>query len=225
MIRCIVVDDEPLSRELLKDHISRQPEFHLVKLCSNALEAFDIIHKEVIDLIFLDIQMPSMSGVKFITCLKNPPAFIFVTAFSEHAVLSYELNAVDYLLKPVTYERFCIGISKFLKQHIEQETPPLYTYFRVNGKLIKLMHQDILFAESMKNYMIIRTAEAKHITHMTMKHLEELLPDKEFKRIHRSFIINISHVTSIGRNEIEIGKTKLPIGESYKSSLPLWKKK
>jgi two-component system LytT family response regulator len=163
--------------------------------------------------------MPSVTGVNFIRTLKNPPAFIFVTAFPEHAVLSYELNAVDYLLKPVTQERFNISISKFLKQYVEQEPQPDYSYFKVDGKIVKLLHKDILFAQSMKDYMIIKTTEGKYITHMTMKYLAGLLPEKNFKRVHRSFLINTSHVTSIGRNEIEIGDTQIPIGESYKASI------
>jgi two-component system LytT family response regulator len=219
MINCIIVDDEPLSQQLLKEYAGRNQELRLVKLCSNALEAFDIIHKETIDLIFLDIQMPSMTGINFIRSLKNPPAVIFVTAFPEHAVMSYELNAVDYLLKPVTYERFTISISKFLKQHIEHEPPPDYSYFKVDGRMVKLMHKDILYAQSMKDYMIIRTTNRNYITHMTMKYLAGLLPEKLFKRVHRSFLIGTSHITSIGRNEIMIGEAQIPIGESYKEEV------
>ena len=219
MIKCIIVDDEPMACELLAGYINRTPELELVKTCSNAFEAFDIINKEIIDLIFLDIQMPSLTGINFISSLKNPPAFIFVTAYPEHAVISYELNAIDYLLKPVTNERFAISISKFLKNHNEQETIPDYSYFKVDGKMVKLMHKDILYAQSIKDYIIIQTTHEKFITHMTMKYLSELLPEKLFKRVHRSFLIGITHIKSIGKNEVELKGIKVPVGQSYKTEV------
>lgn len=216
MIRCIVVDDEPLAQHLLEEHIQRVPELILVKICSNALEAFDIIHKEKIDLIFLDIQMPSLTGIDFIRSLKDPPAVIFTTAYSEHAVQSYELNAVDYLLKPITFERFCTSIRKLLKQNIDAEPELDYSYFKVNGKMVKINHTDIICAQSIKDYIIIKTSNANYITHMTMKYLADLLPSKLFRRVHRSFIVGTNHITSIGKNVIELGDLDVPIGESYK---------
>ncbi|MDP2415208.1 LytTR family DNA-binding domain-containing protein [Daejeonella sp.] len=216
MIRCIVVDDEPLAQQVLEEHIRSIPELTLVKTRSNALEAFDIMHKEKIDLIFLDIQMPSLSGIDFIRSLKEPPVVIFTTAYSEYAVESYELNAVDYLLKPVTFERLSASIRKLLKQHIDVEPEPDYSYFKVNGKMVKIRHTDIICAQSIKDYIIIKTPNTNYITHMTMKYLAELLPAKLFRRVHRSFIVGANHITTIGRNVIELGDLKVPVGESYK---------
>ena len=224
MIKCIIVDDEPLACQLIESYINRLPELQLITSCANALEAFDIINKENIDLIFLDIQMPGLTGTGFINSLKNPPAFIFITAHPEHAVLSYELNAIDYLLKPVTFERFEISISKFLKTYHDLPTPVDYTYFKVNGKMVKLMHKDILYAQSFKDYVIIKTIDGKYMTHMTMKYLVGLLPEKIFKRVHRSFLVGITHIRTIGRNEIEIDDFKIPIGESYKEAISFLEK-
>lgn len=216
MIRCIIVDDEPLAQQVLEEHIRRIPELTLVKCCNNALEAFDIIHKENIDLILLDIQMPSLTGIDFIKSLKEPPAVIFTTAYSEHAVQSYELNAVDYLLKPVTFERLSISIRKLLKQTIDAEPQANYSYFKVSGKMLKISHADIIYAQSIKDYIIIKTLKANYITHMTMKYLADLLPHELFRRVHRSFLVGTNHVTSISRNGIELGDIKVPVGESYK---------
>jgi len=216
MIRCIVVDDEPLARQVLEEHIRSIPELTLVKTCSNAIEAFDIMHKENIALIFLDIQMPSLTGIDFIRSLKAPPVVIFTTAYSEYAVESYELNALDYLLKPVTFERLNASIRKLLKQHIDVEPKPDYSYFKVNGKMVKIRHTDIICAQSIKDYIIIKTPNANYITHMTMKYLADLLPANLFRRVHRSFIVGTNHITSIGKNVVELEDLKVPIGESYK---------
>jgi len=183
------------------------------------MEAFDSIHAKQPDLVLLDIQMPSMTGINFIKSLKNPPAFIFVTAFPEHAALSYELNAVDYLLKPVTYERFCVSIAKFLKIHIASPQPPDYTYFKVDGHMVKLLHNEILYAQSIRDYVVIVTANGKFITHMTMKYLSELLPSAHFKRVHRSYLVGIKHITVISRNKIALGDINIPVGESYRNEV------
>lgn len=219
MINCVIIDDEPLARELLADYIRQKPDLRLVGTCPTAAEAFTVLHNEKTDLIFLDIQMPSVTGIDFISSLKNPPAFIFVTAFPEHAVISYELNAVDYLLKPVTFERFNQSIQKYLKQHVDSSMPTDYAYFKVDGKMTKLMHKDILYAQSFKDYIIIKTIHGKYITHMTMKYLTELLPVKLFKRVHRSFLVGTSHIKTISRSEIEIDNMQIPIGESYKEEV------
>ncbi|HEX8377862.1 MAG TPA: response regulator transcription factor [Pedobacter sp.] len=217
MIRCIIVDDEPLAQQVLETHIRRMPELALVKTCTNAFEAFEIIHQETIDLILLDIQMPTLTGINFIKSLNQPPSVIFTTAYSEHAVESYELNAVDYLVKPITFERFNTSIRKLLKQHIDIEPQPNYSYFKVNGKMVKINHKDILCAQSIKDYIIIKTPQANYITHMTLKYLTDLLPGKLFRRVHRSFLVGITHITSFSRNVIEIGDLKIPVGESYKT--------
>lgn len=219
MINCIIVDDEPLSRQLLTIYINRHPDLQLTAVCSNAMEAFDSIHTKHPDLVLLDIQMPSMTGINFIKSLKNPPAFIFVTAFPEHAVLSYELNAVDYLLKPVTYERFSMSIAKFLKIHIAPPPPPDYTYFKVDGRMVKLTHDEILYAQSIRDYIVIVTANGKYITHMTMKYLSKLLPSVHFKRVHRSYLVGLKHISFISRDKITLGNINIPVGESYRNEI------
>jgi len=225
MINCIIVDDEPLAQQILEDHILKTSDLRLLKKCSNALEAFDVLSQQQIDLMFLDIKMPSLSGIAFIQSLKTPPAVIFTTAFSEYAVISYELEAIDYLLKPITYERFGKSLAKYLKIQPQPEPQFTHTYFKVNGKLVKLEHADIIIAQSIKDYIIIITKHGNYITYMTMKYLANLLPATSFKRVHRSFIIGTLHITSIGRNEIELGDTRVQIGENYKVDVDELKRK
>ncbi len=219
MIKCIIIDDEPLAQQVLEKYIEQTSNMQLVKKCINALEAFEIISKTKIDLMFLDIKMPSINGIEFIKTLKNPPEVIFTTAFSQYAVESYELNAIDYLLKPVTYERFIISISKFSRFQVQSKPKANYCYFKVNGKLIKIAHSEIICAQSFKDYIIIRTIDDNQITHMTMKYLVELLPKDLFKQVHRSFLINILHIKVIKNNIIEVGNIKVPIGKIYQKTL------
>ena len=219
MTKCIIVDDEPLAQQVIENHIKKTEGLTLLKKCGNAVEAFNCISQANVDLIFLDIKMPSMSGIEFIKSLRNPPAFIFTTAYSEHAVLSYELEAIDYLLKPITYDRFLAAIAKFLKQNASPKAENSFSYFKVNGKMVKVEHSDILYAQSIKDYIILNTLKGNYIIHMTMKYLAELLPDTSFRRIHRSFLISLPHVTSIGRNEIELHQVKIPIGENFRINI------
>jgi two-component system LytT family response regulator len=213
------VDDEPLAQQVLEKHINQIANMQLVQRCSNALEAFDILSREKIDLIFLDIKMPKLNGIDFIKTLKTPPAVIFTTAFSEYAAISYDLDAVDYLLKPITYEKFSRSIAKFLKLYSPQQEVANYSYFKVNGKLVKIEHKDIITAQSVKDYIVIKTRDESYITHMTMKYLVELLPEKLFTRTHRSYLIGVEHITSIGKSTIEIGGIKVPVGENYRSGV------
>src|SRR5579872_2811248 len=209
MVKCIIVDDEPLAQQVLESHIRRTKELDLVKKCANALEAFELLSREKIDLVFLDIKMPSINGIDFIRSLKTPPSVIFTTAFSEHAALSYELEAVDYLLKPITYDRFSISMGKFLKIHARPGPVKGYSYFKVNGKLVRLEHADILYARSVRDYIIIHTVNGNHMVHMTMKELGELLPAAMFMRVHRSFIVGTLHIEAIGKNRVEMGDMKI----------------
>lgn len=218
MIKCIVVDDEPLARQVLENHISRIDDLKLLGQYANAIDAFGVVAKGDIDIIFLDIKMPVLSGIDFIASLKNPPAVIFTTAFPEYAASSYDLDTVDYLLKPITYERLVKSISRFRK--LQSSTPDTaYSYFKVNGKLLKLEHQNILLVQAIKDYAIVKTTHGNYITHMTMKSVSELLPHTLFRRIHRSYVVGISHLTMIGKNEVHVGKECIPVGESYKQGL------
>lgn len=219
MIKCITVDDEPLEQQILEKYIQQTSGMELVKKCANALEAFDIIGKTKIDLMFLDIKMPSLNGIDFIKTLRNSPQVIFTTAFSEYAIESYEVEAIDYLLKPVTYERFLKSMERFLKINVQTKTEPDYSYFKINGRLVKLNHEEFIYACSKKDYIILRTKHNSHLTHMTMKYLIELLPKEMFCRVHRSYLINRRHINVIGNGIIEVGAFKIPIGKNYKSEI------
>ncbi len=220
MISCIIVDDEPLAQEVLESYISRHEQLELVGKCNNALAAFDFIHQRTVDLVFLDIKMPGISGITFVRSLKDPPRIIFTTAYSEHAVTGFELDAVDYLIKPVTYELFERSIAKLLRLHTpEQKAEKEYTYFKVSGSLVKIQHSELLFAQSVKDYVLLQTATKRYLTHMTMKHLCELLPSQTFVRVHRSYIVNLQKITAIKKTQLEIGAEVIPLGDLYKGSL------
>jgi two-component system LytT family response regulator len=220
MIKCLIIDDEPLAQEIIANYVLQSGKIELVKKCSNVLEAFSVLEKQPIDLLFLDIKMPLINGLDFIKSLKSPPAVIFTTAFSEYAVASYEIEAVDYLLKPITYVRFARSIEKYLKLNTSSDSENKnYLYFKVKGKLLKILYADILYAESMGNYMKIVTSSNYHITYLTTKALTDMLPTDIFLRVHRSFIVNVSHISSIGRNTLTINDIEIPIGENFREKV------
>jgi DNA-binding LytR/AlgR family response regulator len=217
----MIVDDEPLAQQVLEQYIQQTDNLTLVAKCFNATEAFAVLHQQAVDLLFLDIKMPLINGLQFIRSLKDPPAFIFTTAYAEHALESYELEAVDYLLKPVTYERFKKSVARFLQQQPVAPVVPEkdYLYIKVDGNLVRVFHQEILFAQSMKDYIKVTTTTGSYLTHLTMKSLLELLPETLFKRIHRSYVVNIQHLDVIGKDEVMIGKISIPVGENYKGNI------
>lgn len=220
MKNCLIVDDEPLALDIIESYVNGNEQLCLIKKCNTAFEAFEVLHHVKIDLLFLDIKMPGLNGIDFIKSLKNPPAVIFTTAFSEYAVASYELEAIDYLLKPITLERFNKSLDKFFKsQPTTINEKKDYTYFKVSGKLVKVEHGDILYAQSIKDYIMLYTILGNLIVHMTMKYLGELLPEDQFVRVHRSYLVNQSHINVIGKNQIQLNDTEIPIGEHYKEML------
>ncbi|ADB38806.1 LytR/AlgR family response regulator transcription factor [Spirosoma linguale] len=219
MMNCLVVEDEPLARQVVETYIHQSADLRLVKSCTHAFEAFEVLTAYPVDLMFLDIELPSLTGIDFIRRLKQPPALIFTTAYSDYAVESYELEAVDYLLKPITYERFKQSVDKFFKRTAPPPTAATYSYFKVDGQLVKLEHGDIVYAQSIKDYILLKTAERSFIVHLTMKGLSELLPEGQFRRIHRSYLVNLAHVTKVSRQDIQLGAITLPIGESYRGLL------
>jgi len=222
MIKCIIVDDEPLALDVLESHIAGFPQLQLVRRCRNALEAFDALHAEQTDLVFLDIQMPSISGIDLIRSLKVPPKVIFTTAYAEYAITGFELDAIDYLLKPVTIERFTKSINKLLQlKQPETEAAKNYTYFKVAGNLIKIMHTDLLLVKSVKDYLLLKTKQGNYLTHMTMKNLETLLPAEMFMRVHRSYLVNRQAITLLGRQYLQVGDEKIPVSENYRRNLNL----
>ena len=227
MIRTLIVDDEPLALQVLENHIEKLPEVQLVAKCDNAIEANKILNEKEVDLICLDIEMPQLSGIDFLKSLKNPPMVIFTTAFSNYAVEGFELDVIDYLVKPISFNRFLKAINKVQERmrsktkegHEEDD----YFYVKADKKLIKIKYDDILYIEGLKDYVIIKTTSGRVVTLQTMKSLDEKLSSHNFKRVHRSFIVNIDKINSIMGNMIEIkdkNKEKLiPIGKNYREEL------
>ncbi len=230
MIKTIIVDDEPLALDVLETYIENIPELSLVARCENAFEANDALKNHDIDLMFLDIRMPQISGVDFIKTLQNPPIIIFTTAFPNYAIEGFELNALDYLLKPISMERFMKAVNKAMNQiELEQTSSGNshdekdFIFVKADKKLVKVNFSEILYIEGLKDYVIIRTINGNVISLQTMKSLEQKLPAKIFKRIHRSYIVNIGKIKAVIGNMVEImekGKPKhLPVGKSYRDEL------
>jgi len=232
MIKAIIVDDEPLALEVMETYIQQIPEIQLIKKCENAFEANEVLKSQAIDLMFLDIQMPQLSGIDFLKTLSNPPCVIFTTAYPDYAVEGFDLNAVDYLLKPISLERFLKAVNKVSEklaskrqEHdaIQNEAVEDFFFVKADKKLVKINFEDILYIEGLKDYVIIRQDSGRVITLQTMKSLEDRLPSGKFRRIHRSFIVNVKKITAILGNMVELmenGKIKqLPIGKNYKDEL------
>lgn len=226
-IKCLIVDDEPLASSLIKKHLEQFAQFECVASCWNAMEAFEILKREPIDLLFLDIQMPVLSGIDFVKSLRHPPKVIFVTAFRDYAVESYELDVIDYIVKPITFDRFFKAINKFLNQFETKQTPVAklvennpskvdqYIYVNSNRKYIKIAFDQVLYIESLKDYVRIHTLTDKVMTKEKISEFIERLP-AYFIRIHRSFIVNTQKVTAFTNHDVEINGQEIPIGISYK---------
>jgi DNA-binding LytR/AlgR family response regulator len=225
MMRCIAVDDEPLALDLLEDNIKRVPYLQLVKRCKNAFEANEVLVHEKIDLIFLDVQMPGISGIQFLQSVKTPPLVIFITAYEKFALDGFNLDAVDYLLKPVSFERFLKATGKayelFNFKQLNASTLQEYLFVNADYNLLRVNLSDILYIEGLKDYVKIFLSSAQRpvITRMSMKTVEEKLPSTQFSRIHKSFIVSIGKIVSIRRGKISIGTVHIPISEHYRDNL------
>lgn len=227
MLNCIAVDDEKLVLNLLADNIRQVPFLNLVATCRNALEAAEVLQKEQVDLIFLDIQMPGLSGLQFLHSLNRPPMVIFVTAYKDYAFEGFNLNAIDYLLKPVSFERFlkaCNKAHEWYNLHQKQAPlPPVRDSFfvYVEYNLVKVIIDEILYIEAMKDYVkIFITSSSKPvITKASLKGMEEKLAGHRFVRIHKSYIASADKITAIKRDLVCIGKVELPLSESYKGEV------
>jgi DNA-binding LytR/AlgR family response regulator len=233
-LRIIIVDDEPLALDIMETYCSKIDGLMVVSRCKNALEAFSILSKEHIDIMLLDIEMPEINGMDFLKALKNPPLVIFTTAYSQFAIESYEHNSVDYLLKPVSFERFLKAINKVTsiikssnsseRQTVnsEKNAPSINTiiFVKSEGKLIKINLGEVWLIEGLKDYAIFRTEKDKIIVHSTMKSLEDqLLKLTNFVRIHKSYIINLTHVTEVWGNSIKIKDEMITIGSTYRDEV------
>jgi DNA-binding LytR/AlgR family response regulator len=226
MLNCIAVDDEKLVLDLLVDNIQKVPFLHLVNRCKNAMEAADTLHKEKVDLLFLDIQMPGLNGLQFLESLHNPPMVIFVTAYKDYAFDGFNLGVVDYLLKPVSFERFMKACNKAqdlfnLQKNSSKEEAPDYFFVYVEYNQIKIMIPDILYIEGMKDYVKIFLSSSPRpvITKMSLKTLEEKLSSYQFVRTHKSYILSAKKITAIKRDLVCIGSVELPLSENYKAHL------
>ena len=231
-INTLIVDDEPLALDVLETYIQRMPELKLITRCANAFQANEAVTSNSIDLMFLDIQMPQLTGIDFIKTLKNPPLVIFTTAFPNYAIEGFELDAVDYLLKPISADRFMKAANKAIEQiKLRQakqgaEIGPdesEFIFVKADKKYVKVRYDEIIYIEGLKDYVIIKLLTGRVITLQTMKSLEDKLPSKSFKRIHRSYIVNLDKINAIVGNMVDVlenGKSKhLPVGKNYRDDL------
>jgi two-component system, LytTR family, response regulator len=223
-VTCLIVEDEPLARNLLTDYVKKIPSLNLVAACSGPMEAMEILKSHSIDLMFLDIQMPELTGIGLLKALPNKPMVIFTTAYSEYALQGYELDVVDYLLKPITFERFLRAVNKAQVRVAAKPNPSgiapadEFIFVKDGTKLVKIMLNDILYIEGLKDYVTIFTKTQKIVSLQRLKTMEEQLPESLFVRIHNSYIVSLRAITSVHKNEVEIGTAFLPVGETFKKS-------
>lgn len=229
-ISCIIVDDEFPARKLLAGYAEKLVYLEVKAVCKNALEAMHALQEHSPDLMFLDIQMPELTGIELLTAIKNKPAVIFTTAYREYALKGYELDVVDYMLKPVSFERFLQGVNKAAEmirlKKLQEEAPrpveffpekkePEYINIKADYKIYKVKLAEILYIEGLKEYVTFYTTERKFIVLESLRNLENKLPANRFRRVHKSYIVNLGRITALYGNTIEIGKTEIPIGKSY----------
>lgn len=224
MINYLIVDDEPQARKLLQTYMADVPNYRLVKLCSNAMEAYEALQTSNIDLMFLDIKMPLVSGTDFLRSLKKPPLVIFTTAFNKYALEGYELNVIDYLLKPIALPRLLQALEKVKAKLNEFATvntshEPDYLFIKSENKLIKVNIADLLLIEGLQNYVKLHLKDRVILATYTMKALESMLPDKHFLRVHRSYIIPVKTIIAIDGNIIETTYQQVQIGTSFRNSV------
>ena len=229
MIRCLAIDDEPLALELLEDNISKVPFLKLVAACDNAIEAMKLMQVEPIDLLFLDIQMPGLTGLQFIQSMPAPPMIILITAYEKYALEGFNLDVTDYLVKPVSLDRFIKACNK-AKQLFDLKTPQKnintssqagYFFVNVDYSLLKITFTDIIYIEGLKDYIKIHLKSTSRpvVTRMPVKTIEEQLPATEFLRIHKSYIVSVAFITAIRKSSVFIDTLELPVGDSYREAV------
>jgi DNA-binding LytR/AlgR family response regulator len=222
---CIIVEDEPLAAEVLEDYVRQIPFLELKGICADAIFAMEFLQKEKIDVVFLDIHLPRLKGLDFIKTLKNPPQIIITTAYRAYALEGYELNVVDYLLKPINFNRFLMAVNKLKTQHpaeilfsapASSPSERVHLFINVNKKRVKIYLDEILYIESKKEYISIVTKEKSYLTKFQLGEIEEQLAKNNFLRVHRSFIVSSEKINAFSATEIEIAGLQIPIGRSYK---------
>lgn len=229
MIKCLAIDDEPLALELLEDNIAKVPYLELVAACDNPIEAIKVLQREAVDLIFLDIQMPGLTGLQFIQSLQEKPLFILVTAYEKFALQGFNLDVVDYLVKPVSLDRFikaCNKANELLQlknkaRHPSAGSSPDYIFVNVDYSLVKVNFDDITYIEGLKDYIKIhlRSSSKAIITRMSMKSLEEALPASQFVRIHKSYVVSLKQVTAVRKNSVFIDAIELPVSDNHRDAI------
>ena len=226
IINFVIIDDEPLARKGLKEYIADTEVLNLVGEFDNAMKAADIIARGEVQLLFLDIQMPRITGLEFFRTLHNPPPVIFTTAFPQYALDGFEVNALDYLVKPISFERFFKAVMKAKEFYEVREQNMAHTteiathfYIKADNKIVKINFEDILFAEALQNYVVIHTHDKKYITYLTFRSVEEYLPQAQFVKTHKSYIVAASRIDSIEGNEIRIGQHSIPISRNLKDEV------
>ncbi|HUZ58112.1 MAG TPA: LytTR family DNA-binding domain-containing protein [Hanamia sp.] len=229
MIRCVAIDDEPLALELLEDNISKVPFLQLIAACDNVKDAMKVMQQETVDLIFLDIQMPGLTGLQFIESMTEKPIIILITAYKQYALEGYNLDVLDYLVKPVSLDRFIKACNK-ANQLFElrsgrksgiSSAKPEYIFVNADYKLIKVTLADIIYIEGLKDYIKIHLKSAQHplVTRMPIKAIEEQLPPEQFIRIHKSYIISVSFITAIRKSSVFMDSLELPLGDTYRDAV------
>lgn len=225
-IKALIVDDEPLAQNIIQQYAQKLPDLLITSTCEDAICAHKVLHEEEIDLLFLDINMPKLSGIAFLKNLNNAPLVIFTTAYSEYALEGYELNAIDYLKKPFSFERFCKAYYKAeelirLKLAANATSPDSdsgnnFLFIKSNKKTIKVRFSEIMYIEGLGDYIKIHLAANKLVTNLSMKKIFNLLPENQFYRIHKSFIVSLDNIESLEGNMVSVNGTKLPVGNSYR---------
>ncbi|GAB4019843.1 LytR/AlgR family response regulator transcription factor [Spirosoma koreense] len=231
MIRCIAVDDEALALEVIQNYIEKLPDFQLIRTCQSALSALQLLTQTPVDLMFLDINMPDLTGLQLLRSLKDPPLVILTTAYPQHALEGFELDVVDYLIKPIPFDRFVKAIQKAQNRLQTAESvsdkgaettfpdEPEFIFIKTEYKTVRIDVKDIIYLEGMKDYVQIHTSQARFMTLLPLSRLLEKLPARQFVRVHRSYIIALSRIDSIERNRIHLGQVLLPIGDLYRDEL------
>jgi len=229
-IKALIIDDEPLARNVIKEYSKKIPSLNIVGECEDAICAHQLLQDKSVDLLFLDINMPKLTGIEFLKTIKNPPLVIFTTAYSEYALDGFELNIIDYLKKPFSFERFCKAYFRAeeliqLKRSANQSEPTEilsdFIFIKSDKKTIKINKSDIYYIEGLGDYIKICTKDKKLVTNLSMKKIESLLPANQFYRIHKSFIISLNKIELIEGNMVKINNTKLPIGNSFRQNFML----
>ena len=220
-IKCMIIDDEPLAQKGMEEYVRETDFLELVAVCDSAVKAYTILHQETVQLLLLDINMPKISGIEFLRSLKHPPAAIFTTAYSQYALESYELDIIDYLVKPVSFQRFCKAVGKardFLdkKPPEQQVAEEAFFFLKVNSKFEKIAYEDVLFVEALQNYVSVYLQQRKVVSYLTLSSLEKQFPPERFMRVHKSYLVALNKIDTVEGNVIRIGQQLIPVSRSIK---------